>query len=244
MRKPVILIALVAVLCSAGIAHAQQAAENLRTISTTGEAVVYVVPNEVIVWLGVETREKTLVDAKAANARTSALLLRNIKDLGIEEKNIQTDVMHIGVEYDSHASLRIQGYTVSRSYSVKLTDPKMLEAVVETAMASGANRLSGIQFNTTELRKHRDEARKMAMVAAKEKAIELAGTLGCTVGAPRTIVETGGGFTGSHRGGMYAQNVAQDAGGFDEGGQTMPLGQIAVRASVSVTFDLVPGQNQ
>jgi hypothetical protein len=39
-----------------------------------------------------------------------------------------------------------------------------------------------------------------------------------------------------------AQNVAQAApgGGGDGGGDATPLGQIAIRAQISVSFDLVP----
>jgi uncharacterized protein YggE len=83
----------------------------------------------------------------------------------------------------------------------------------------------------------------MAIKAAKEKAIDLARDLDMKVGKPRTIGEAGIGYYGGRSyfgwGGNAMQNSAQVApGGGGEGGETMPLGQIAVRANVSVTFDM------
>jgi hypothetical protein len=39
---------------------------------------------------------------------------------------------------------------------------------------------------------------------------------------------------------MMSQNTMQVAGDPGEGGQTLPLGHIGIRASVTVTFDLLP----
>jgi Protein of unknown function (DUF541) len=47
----------------------------------------------------------------------------------------------------------------------------------------------GIEFRTCGLRKHRDAARGLAIQAAREKAIALAGELGQEVGRPIDIRE-------------------------------------------------------
>jgi len=106
----------------------------------------------------------------------------------------------------------------------------------------------GFEFRTSELRKYRDQARQMAIKAAKEKAVALAKELDMTVGTPRNISENGVGYWGytggwwgwgGGRGQYMSQNSIQQApAGGGEGGQTMPLGQIAVRAQISVTFDI------
>jgi uncharacterized protein YggE len=104
----------------------------------------------------------------------------------------------------------------------------------------------GIQFRTTELRKHRDEARALAVTAAREKAEALAGELEQTVGHPTSIREEHSSWWsgynawwGSRRGDMMAQNVIQELGGAAMTGEgTVAPGQISVSARVSVTFEL------
>jgi len=245
--------ALVAVLagclavCSQGAAVAAEAEP--RTVSTSGEAVIYVVPDEVVVGFGVETFKPDLDAAKQANDEACARLLKAIKDLGVEEKHIQTDAMTVEIAYRDHGhpAQGIEGYFARRSYSVTLKDVKQFEPLVAAGLKNGANRLQGFEFKTTELRKHRDEARKRAIRAAKEKAAALAAELGAKAGKPRSIGE-GYNSGGSYRswwgwGGYNYQTNAQvavQADGPGEGGETMPLGQVAVRAQVSVTFDLEP----
>lgn len=221
------------------------AGANPRTISTSGEAVVYVVPDEVVVGLGIETFDKDLDKAKTRNDEAAARLLKAIRELKIEEKHIHTDVMQVEIRYISSTHLVIDGFVTRRAYSITLKDVKLFEKLVDTAIKSGANQLQGFEFKTTELRKHRDEARKMAIKAAKEKAQDLAKELECKVAKPRTITEGGGYSSYGWNRYNWAQNNFQNAaqvvgGGAAEGEQTMPLGQIGIRASVSVTFDLEP----
>lgn len=235
---------LVSVTCAPALAQEAAANANLRTISTAGEAVIYVVPDEAVVTLGVETFNADLDKSKAANDSAAQTLVKAIKSMGIDDKYVGTDQVQVEIRYRSEGR-EISGYVTRRAYSVKLKDPKQTEALVSLALKSGANMLSGVELRTTELRKHRDDARSMAIKAAKEKAIALARDLECTVGAPRNISESGsvysgGGYQFGNRY-AYSQNSVQTAPGeAGEGGETMPLGQIAVRATVSVTFDLLP----
>jgi uncharacterized protein len=226
-------------------ASAQEKPVDVRTISTSGEAVVYAVPDEVVVNFGVETAQPELEKAKSLNDQAAAKLVKALKAMGIEAKYIQTDNMEIEIRYKDNG-LVIDGYRVRRGYAVTLKDTKKFDSLTTTALQSGANRLLGFEYRTSELRQLRDQARRMAIKAGHEKAIELADAVSCQVGAPRVIQE-GGGYTGywgsrwGYGGNAMSQNVAQAApGGAGDGGEATPLGQIAIRAQVSVTFDLVP----
>jgi uncharacterized protein len=228
-------------------ALAQDAAAPPRTISTSGEALIHVPPDEVIINVGIETFDLDLDKAKAANRQAAERMLKAVRAMGIEEKRIQTANLELEIRYRSREPhTQIEGYMARRAYAITLKDPRQFEEVVDTALKNGANRLMGFQFLTSELRKHRDEARKMAVGAAREKAIALAGELDCRIGSPRTINESGGHFghsglsSGWNRYSMMSQNTMQVAGDPGEGGQTLPLGHIGIRASVTVTFDLLP----
>jgi uncharacterized protein YggE len=125
-----------------------------------------------------------------------------------------------------------------------LKEPKIFQSLVDTVLKNGGNRINGFEFRTSELRKYRDQARAMAIKASLEKAEALASELKCKPGNPRTISETGG-YWGYSGGNSYGNGVSQNAAqtipsggeGDDQGG--LPLGQIAVRANVNVTFDLI-----
>ncbi len=240
---------LVVVGLAARPARGQAPVAPARGVTTTGDAVVYVTPDEVIVSLGVETFEKELERAKAENDERSARLVKSIKALGVEEKHLRASHMEVELAYadGSHPSKGIEGYHARRQYEVTLKEAKGLERLIDAALKGGANRLNGVDFRTSELRKHRDEARRMATRAAREKAVSLCAELGCKIGAPQTVAEGPVDYWGWNYGrfgaGNAAQQVAQGGGGGGgaaEGGETLPLGQMAVRAQVTVTFDLIP----
>ena len=112
----------VAALVLLSVSHAPAAQEPLpRAISTTGEAVVNVVPDEVILGLGVETFAAKLEDAKKANDERAARLVKTIKAAGVEERYVQTDTLQLDIRYrSSHPSEGIEGYYARRAYSVTL----------------------------------------------------------------------------------------------------------------------------
>jgi len=224
-----------------------------RSISVTGEALQYVVPDEAVVRLGIETFDPTLEGAIAANDNRGGRLVRAVRQVGVEEKGIQADHAEVEIVYPKDGvAAGIAGYRVRRAYAVTLKDLKRLDELIAAALKSGANHVEGYELQTTELRRHRDEARRRAIIAAREKAQALAHELGCEVGPPKTIGEGYYGWFGTHGswsswGGwrsqnQMTQNVTMAASDSGEPNALTPLGQIGVRAQVSVTFDLVPGQ--
>ena len=91
------LVVALAVTCLALPALAQPAVAP-PSITTTGESIIYVTPDEVIVSVGVETFNRDLDAAKADNDERSAKLLKAIKDLGVEDQHVQTDTMHVEIQ--------------------------------------------------------------------------------------------------------------------------------------------------
>src|SRR5436190_1927569 len=121
-----------------------------RTITATGESIVYVVPDEVVVSFGVETYDPNLDKAKADNDRMSESLVKAIKSMKVEEKYIQTDALNISVQPRNYQrpSEGIDGYWARRSYAITLKDTKLFEQLVDMTLKSGANRIYGFDFRT------------------------------------------------------------------------------------------------
>jgi uncharacterized protein YggE len=141
------------------------------------------------------------------------------------------------------------GYTVRNMLAVTLTDPARVEAVISRALDAGINYLLGVDFQTTELKKYREQARELAVKAAREKADKMAATLGASVGSPIQITEapqnvgplyysswSSAAWANNRGSGGLSQNVAQVGSG--ETGDTIALGKVGIRASVNVTFEL------
>ncbi len=222
--------------------------ETLGSVSVTGEAVVKVVPDEVVITLGVETMHASLEVAKRQNDERVKKVIAAARSYGVEDKFIQTDFISIMPQYDYNEERvdEIVGYHVGKAIEITLKDISQFDGLLAGALQAGANYVHGIEFRTSELRKYRDQARALAIQAAQEKAQALAQELGQTVGEPTFISENASGWWssygswwGSRWGSMVSQNVIQNAGlgaYTSEGG--LAAGQLSVNASVSVTFEL------
>lgn len=218
-----------------------------KLITVTGDAEVRVVPDEVLLTLGVETWNPDLTLAKKENDEKVKALFETVKKFGIEEKNIQTDQISIEPRYgDEWERRKFIGFFVRKSMAITLKDTSKFEDLLSASLTAGTNYVHGIDFRTTELRKYRDEARKLAIKAAKEKANDLAAELSQKVGRPHSIQEGHIGWWsgynsgwGSRHGSYMSQNVIQNVAPASEGDQnTLALGMIKVNASVSVSFEL------
>ena len=118
------------------------------------------------------------------------------------------------------------------------------EDILTGLINNGVNTVQGIEFHTSELRKYRDQARAMAIKAAREKADAMASELGVKRGKVYSVnVNDAGGWYGNgygYWGGGYGggafQNSVQNAGGTSVEEETFSAGQISVSATVSASF--------
>ena len=212
-----------------------------RLISTTGQATVYATPDKVILFLGVEMFNRALDQSKDDNDQASANLLKSLTSLGIDDKDIQASEMSVDIVYNDYNEpvKGVQGYKTIRTYSVTLHNLKQFADLIDTSLKNGANRLQGFRYDTTELRTFRDQARALAIRAAKEKAVALAKELDCKPGRPMTITETGSDYYSPMNSNAFAVGGAFGGGGMNGvATQTMPTGQIPITANVNVSFEL------
>ena len=242
------VLALVIVLLASGLVFTDDKPEP-RLITVIGEAEVRVAPDEVILTLGVETIDVELKKAKDENDQRVAKIIAVAKNLGVEEKHIQTDHISIEPRYEHKYSedRRFIGYWVRKTIVLTLRDTEKFEGLLSQVLEAGANYVHGVQFRTTELRKYKDQARALAIKAAKEKAEALAKELDQKIGQPHSIKENRASWWygynswwGSRWGsGMsMSQNVIQNVGGSASGGDSIALGQIKIKANVTVSFEL------
>jgi hypothetical protein len=206
------------------------------------------VPDRVLIQLGVQSNGTTVEAVQAANDATIRQVIDALTSSGIEAKDISTDWYVVEPVYADYDSLSIKGYRINNMIAITLRDVSKTSVVIASALKAGANQVMNVEFYTSELRKYRDQAREMAVKAATEKAQALAGTAGARTGCVMNIYESTSsyyyGWWGGRDRNLWTQNASQNAasagGGDGALGETGPvsLGQISVRAEVSVTFGL------
>lgn len=221
-----------------------------RSIQVSGTAVVNVIPDRVLIQLGVQSNGRTPQKVEAENSRTINRIIRALKAQKIAEKDIVTDWYVITPIYDDYDSLTIEGYRINNVIAITLRDIGKVNKVIAVSLDAGANEVLNVEFYLSNLRKYRDQARELAMKAAQEKAQDLATAAGVKTGCVMNINEN----TWSYYNGwwygrnssrdLWTQNTVQNAApaGGGEGALTdsgpVNLGQISVRAEVSASFSL------
>ena len=218
-----------------------------RSVSVSGTAVVNVTPDRVLIQLGVQSNGRTPQLVEAVNSATVYRVIKAIKKLGIDEKDIVTDRYVIDPIYDDYDSLTIEGYRIYNMVAITLRDITKVNDVLISALNAGANQVVNVEFYLRDLRKYRDQARELAVDAAGEKAQDLAKAAGAEAGCVLSISENtwsyfSGGWWGRNNN-LWTQNTVQNIptangqGGDSEFGP-VNLGQISVRAEVSASYSL------
>ncbi len=225
--------------------------ESIGTIAVSGESEVKVAPDEVVITLGIETRNKDLAEVKRLHDNRLKDVITRIAATGVANKDIQTDYVRLEPEYNTNPTPKLfLNYLQQTTLVVTLRDVSKFEALLTAALKAGVEFVHGVDFQTSELRKHRDQARILAVKAAKEKAVAMATELGQKVGKPRSIQEGYFGWVSSYgrwwgRGfsNQMSQNVSLNmvqsgGGGAGANQDSLAPGTLSVRANVSITFDL------
>jgi uncharacterized protein YggE len=216
-------------------------------ITVSGSAEVKIVPDEIDLRVGVETHHEALDQAKKESDERVGKALAFLKAANIRSEDIQTDYLAVEPRYENFATrTKLVNYVVQRSIGVKIRKVEGFESLLTGLLTNGISHVHGIEFRTSELRKHRDAARAMAVRAAREKADALATELGVKRGKVHTVNanewggwwSAGGGSWGHRFGAGMFQNVTQNAGGASTfgGDDTLSVGQISVSATVNVSF--------
>jgi uncharacterized protein YggE len=209
-----------------------------RLITVTGEAEVLVVPDEVVFDLTVQSLNKELRLAKAQTDERLKKLIDLTRRYNVAPKDVQTDYIKLEPRYRGNDESRLfLGYSVRKDLVFTLRDVSRAEEMLSEVLESGITRINGVRFQTSQMRKYRDQARGLAIRAAQEKATALTAEIGQKIGKAYSIEEE------SQSRVLYAQNVMSNVAGVggdsaDSEG-TLSLGQIKVTARVTVRFELL-----
>lgn len=217
-------------------------------ITVGGEAIVKVKPDRILITFGIESWDNDIAASKEKNNEILKRTIEALKESGIGENEMQTDQLSIEPRWQhQYQKEDFLGYFVRNTFVVTVSDAEKVEDVVTRALESGVNYIHGVDFQTTELKKHREQARELALKAAKEKAEKMAAVLDQQVGPPILINEghspwwyhsSWTRWGGGRSGGMSQVMVQADRGESGDITDSIALGSLNIRANVTVTFEL------
>lgn len=163
-----------------------------RYITVSGQGKVYVVPDIAVVSFGI-TKEG--IDVSSLSSKTNEQMnkiIADIKDLGVDEKDIQTTQYSLTPRYNyvrESGERILVGYEMTQSISVKIRDFAKIGSIFSVATSSEANIVNSLYFTVDDPEKSKQEAREKAVEQAKEKAVNIAKATGLSLGKLTDVSE-------------------------------------------------------
>ncbi|HLJ26363.1 MAG TPA: SIMPL domain-containing protein [Candidatus Angelobacter sp.] len=208
-----------------------------RVVRVVGTSEVKVVPDRAMIELGVEKQNASATVAKRSADAASRAILANLRDNGIEEKDMQTTFLSLQPQFNYRKGLKISYFVAAQTISFTIRDLSRLDALLESLIQAGGNRIDSIQYEVSDLRKYRDQARDLAMKAAHEKALALAKALDQQIGKAYSIEEIPE-YNYQYAGGLMSNAGYEASRAPAKTGPATAAGEKTVSASVVVCFDL------
>ena len=241
MKQTMIAAALAAVgltaLAERGAAQ-QPVQPREQSIRVTGTGEARAQPDQAIADFAVETQAATAQAAAAENAQRMERVIAALVRAGVPRDRIETPDYNGFPDYDPQprpetTEPRIRGYRVMNTVSVKMDDIGRVGAVIDAALAAGANRVHGVRFGLRDPQAFRQRAIEDAVRRARADAEALAAALGVRLGGLREA------YTADV--GMVQPVVMERMAAFDMAqGASTPVNpaEQTVRATVVIVFHI------
>jgi uncharacterized protein len=231
--------------------------DKMPQITVTGTAEVMVAPDETVFSLDVTKTDKDLQVAKRTNDEVVSKVLELTKRFSVAPQDVKTDTISVEMRYtsvrdpkkkiydedgDEVGTKIFKGYEVSKTVIVRLKDISRFEEFFSEVLKTGITEVNSVRFETSKLRENKDQARDMAMKAAREKAVAMAASIGQNVGKALKITE--GTVANQNYSANYSANSMSNStsvslsANFSQSLATFAPGAIKVEAHVTVSFQL------
>lgn len=153
-------------------------------IIVSGHGEVKITPDRASVQISVQARATTAAAAASDNAKKQAAVIASIKALGVGDDQISTSNYNVSPEqrYEPNREPVITGYVVTNTVTVEVRKISTVGAILDAALAHGANLISGLSFYSSNTESARRAAIATAVAAAKADAEAAAKAAGGSLG--------------------------------------------------------------
>jgi uncharacterized protein YggE len=227
-RFAVLAVGIAAIVVFAGVGlpeSASTATADSRSITVTGTGSVSAVPNQSSFTFGVAARGATAADALASDSAQMQKLIAALRGTGIGSDSLQTTSVSLSPRV-SDSGETVVGYDASNSVTVTIKSIDRAGAIVDAAVAAGANQVDGPNLTVSDQSALYKKALAGAVADARAKAQALGAASGLRVGAVTSVAE---------------QNDTPSPVRYDQvklaSSTPIEAGSQQITATVSVTFD-------
>jgi len=200
-------------------------------VRAAGEGVVSFKPDQMKLNVTVSNQADTAQQAADENATRSTAVLDALKKLLGATADLRTVSYSVSpiYRYPSGGQPQLAGYQASNSIEATTSDLSIAGRLIDTAVAAGANNISGIRFGLKDPQPARQLALKLATQQARSSAEAMASGLNAKLGVIVSVEEAS------------AVRVLANNSGAVSAAVTTPVetGTVEIRANVVIEAELV-----
>ena len=237
MRLRLVLVCLAFLLGTVAIVTGIEAAEPPRTIVVSGNGEVSARPDMANLSFGIETHAKTASEAAARNAALAQKITDALRAKLGDQGKVSTGGYSLAPDYEQHQGRQdtatIVGYSAQHSIAVETPAMNLLGELIDTAIATGANRVNSLNFTLKNDSKARGDALASASHDAQQQAQALAASLNVKLG--RIITAS---TEGVPRPVPLVRTFAQEPSAMAAFKTPVEAGDITVFATVFLTYEI------
>jgi uncharacterized protein YggE len=213
--------------------QAQEQKNSVPQISVTGEGKIKIVPDQAVVSISFQNSGKDAKEVKMLNDEVVDKVIKFLKKSGVPATDYKTNNVSLYKSYDYEK--KKHNFQANQSLSITLKDLTKYDEIMMGLNDAGVNSIQGVEFKSSKMEDYERDARKKAMVNAKQKAQDYVSVLGQKVGKALLITDNSQSYYPQpmYKGNMMA--MANDGGAQRE---TLAIGELEINTNVSVTFAL------
>ncbi|MDN3677823.1 SIMPL domain-containing protein [Flavobacterium paronense] len=229
MKKTFLIIATI----FAVTLQAQEQKNSIPQITVTGEGKVKIVPDQAIVTVGFQNSGKDAKEVKSLNDEVVDKVIKFLKKSGVPVTDYKTNNVSLNKSYDYEK--KKYNFQANQTLSITLKDLTKYDEIMMGLNDAGVNNIQGVEFKSSKMEDYERDARKKAMVDAKQKAQDYVSVLGQKIGKALLITDNSQSYYPQP---MYKGNVMAMAADGAAPRETLAVGEIEINTNVSVTFAL------
>lgn len=209
-------------------------------IAVSGVGETRVTPDRAVINIGVYSRATTAAAAARDNARKQQAIIDTLRVLGIPREQISTTQFNVSPEMrhiPQSGRNEITGYSVSNTVRVEVRQLDQVAAVIDAALAKGANQINSLDFFVFNADEPRRRALAQAIDRARLDAEAMARAAGGSLG---TLLELSTGYAPVP---IMRREMAMATAARAQADVATPIepGEEMIRAVVTARWQFVPG---
>ncbi|RGZ00153.1 SIMPL domain-containing protein [Clostridium sp. AM58-1XD] len=217
-----------------GVVQVQNVENQVISVSSSEE--VKITPDMAEIVYGVYTQAEDAKACQENNGKQLDRVIEMLKNMGFEEKSIQTSNYDLNPIYDWNSGQTITGYEMETRVTVSDIAIEKVGEIISGSVDAGVNNIRSVTYLSSKYDEAYQEALKKAVAAATTKAQAMAEAGDCKIGAIVNITEYDGGQEARYTGYMSAGAGAKAEAAMDTAAINVMPGEVSVQARITVEF--------